>query len=139
MDGIQPYPSAKTYKKENILKKYNLFKNAGYAIEGLLVLLKETAFQLELLFIIPLLILLLFLDLTPLQKSIMAASLIIILIAEALNTAVENTVDLVTDKWHELAKKAKDTASAAVLLSIVQAMIIWGINIWEPLLRLITS
>ena len=110
-------------------KKYNLFKNANYAIEGLLVLLKERAFQLELLFIIPLLILLFFLNLTPLQKSIMAGSLIIILIAEALNTAVENVVDLVTDEWHILAKKAKDTASAAVLLSIFQAVLIWLINI----------
>ena len=127
MDGIQPYPSTKTYKKENVLKKYNLFKNAGYAIEGLSVLLKERAFQLELLFIIPLLILLLFLDLTPIQKSIMAGSLIVILIVEALNTAVENTVDLVTDKWHELAKKAKDTASAAVFLSILQALLIWSV------------
>ena len=111
------------------MKKYNLFKNAIYAIEGILVLLKERAFQLELLFIIPLLISLFFLNLTPLQKSIMAGSLIIILIAEALNTAVENVVDLVTAEWHILAKKAKDTASAAVLLSIFQAVLIWLINI----------
>jgi diacylglycerol kinase len=55
--------------------------------------------------------------------------LILILIVEALNTAVENTVDLITDKWHELAKKAKDTASAAVFLSIIQAVIIWSINL----------
>jgi diacylglycerol kinase len=131
LDGIQSNSSAKTYQKENVLKKYNLFKNAGYAIEGLLVLLKEKAFCLELLFIIPLLILLIFLDLTPLQKSIMAGSLIVILIVEALNTAVENTVDLITDKWHELAKKAKDTASAAVFLSIVQAVVIWGFNLFS--------
>ena len=112
-------------------KKYNLFKNANYAIEGLLILLKERAFQLELLFIIPLLILLFFLNLTPLQKSIMTGSLIIILIAEALNTAVENVVDLVTDEWHILAKRAKDTASAGVFLSIIQAVIIWGINLFS--------
>ena len=112
------------------MKKYNLFKNATYAIEGLLVLFKEKAFQLELLFIIPLLTLLFFLNLTPIQKSIMAGSLIIILIAEALNTAVENVVDLVTEEWHILAKRAKDTASASVLLSIFQAILIWLINIF---------
>ena len=112
-------------------KKYNLFKNANYAIEGLLVLFKERAFQLEILFIIPLLILLFFLNLTPIQKSIMAGSLIIILIAEALNTAIENVVDLVTDEWHILAKKAKDTASAGVFLSIILALIIWILNLKE--------
>jgi len=110
-------------------KKYNLFKNSQYAFEGILTLLKERAFQLELLFIIPLLILLFFLNLTSIQKSIMAASLIFILITEALNTAVEYTVDLVTEEWREFAKKAKDTASAAVLLSLIQAAIIWGINL----------
>ena len=110
-------------------KKYNLFKNASYAIEGILTLLKERAFQLELLFVIPLLIFLIFLDLSAIQKSIMAASLIFILITEALNTAVEYTVDLVTDEWHEFAKKAKDTASAAVFFSIVQAVVIWGLNL----------
>jgi len=113
------------------LKKYNLFKNASYAIEGLLVLLKERAFQLELVFILPLLILLFFLDLTPTQKSIMAGSLIFILITEALNTAIEYTVDLVTNEWHELAKKAKDTASTGVSFSLIQAIIIWGINLFS--------
>jgi len=111
-------------------KKYNLFKNSKYALEGVATLLKEKAFLLELLFIIPLLILLFFLHLSPIQKSIMAASLIFILITEALNTAIEYTVDLVTDEWHEFAKKAKDTASAAVLFSLIQAAVIWGINLW---------
>ena len=111
-------------------KKYNLFKNASYAIEGVITLLKEKAFLLELLFIIPLLILLFFINLTPTQKSVMAMSLFIILIAEALNTAVEYVVDLVTSEWHELAKKAKDTASAAVFFSLIQAAVVWGINLF---------
>ena len=111
-------------------KKYNLFKNASYAFSGVLFLLKERAFQLELLFVVPLLIFLFFLNLTPIQKSIMAGSLILILITEALNTAVESVVDLVTDEWHILAKRAKDIASAAVFLSLIQAAIIWGISLF---------
>jgi len=111
-------------------KKYNFFKNSKYAFEGVLTLLKEKAFLIEITFIIPLLISLFFLNLTSLQKSIMALSLFIILIAEALNTAVEYVVDLVTNDWHELAKKAKDTASAAVFFSILQAVFIWGINLF---------
>jgi diacylglycerol kinase len=58
----------------------------------------------------------------------MAGSLIFILVVEAINTAIENVVDLVTDEWQELAKKAKDTASSAVLLSLFQAFIVWVIN-----------
>ena len=112
-------------------KQYNLFKNASYAFSGVWFLLKERAFQLELLFVIPLLILLFFLDLNLIQKSIMAGSLILILITEALNTAIESVVDLVTDEWHILAKKAKDIASAAVFFSLIQAVIIWGINLFS--------
>ena len=106
------------------MKTYNLIKNAGYAIEGIFYLLKEKPFLLELIFIIPLLIICFFLDLTPIQKSIMGASLIFILIVEALNTAIENVVDLVTNEWAELAKKAKDIASGAVLLAILQAIFV---------------
>ena len=112
-------------------KEYNLFKNASYAFSGVLFLLKERAFQLELLFIVPLLISLFFINLTPFQKSIMACSLIVILITEALNTAIESVVDLVTNEWHFLAKRAKDIASAAVFLSLIQAIIIWGINLFS--------
>ena len=112
-------------------KEYNLFKNASYACSGIKFLLKERAFQIELLFVIPLLILLFFLNLTPLQKSIMCGSLFIILITEALNTAIESVVDLVTNEWHILAKRAKDIASGAVFLSLIQAAIIWGINLFS--------
>ena len=94
-------------------------------------MLKERAFQLELLFVIPLLIWLFFLDLNASQKSLMAGSLILILIVEALNTAVESVVDLVTNEWHILAKRAKDIASAAVFLSLIQAAVIWGINLFS--------
>ena len=110
-------------------KEYNLFKNASYALNGFSFLLKEKAFQIEIVLIIPLLFILFFIDLTFIQKSIMAGSLIIILIIESLNTAIESVVDLVTNEWHILAKRAKDIASSAVMLSIIQAVIIWGINL----------
>ena len=92
--------------------------------------MKERAFQLELFFIIPISVVLFFIDLNSIQKSIMIGSLIIVLIVEALNTAIESVVDLVTNEWHILAKRAKDVASTAVLLSIIQAIIIFGINLF---------
>lgn len=109
------------------MKKYNIFKNSKYALEGLLVLLKEKAFVIELSFFIILNLILYFLNLDIIYKIVMFMSLIIVLIVEALNTAIEYVVDLVTNQWHELAKKAKDTASAAVFLSIIQVLLVWGI------------
>jgi len=113
------------------LKKYNFFKNSKYAFEGLITLLKEKAFLIEIIITLPLIFWLLFFsELNTLKKSIMIISIFIIYIAEALNTAVEYTVDLVTDEWREFAKKAKDTASAAVLFSITQAVTVWTLNIF---------
>jgi diacylglycerol kinase (ATP) len=111
------------------MKKYNFFKNSKYAFEGVIELLKEKAFLIEISFIIPLFIALFFLDLTPIQKSLMGGSLFIILIAEALNTAIETSVDLVTKDFNILAKRAKDCASAGVLFSITLAIFIWIVNL----------
>lgn len=49
----------------------------------------------------------------------------ICIIVELLNTAIENIVDLVTDKWHPLAKKAKDMGSAAQFASQLLLIIVW--------------
>lgn len=55
----------------------------------------------------------------------------VILSLELINTALESVVDLVTDKYHPLAKKAKDTVSAAVLVFAVASVII-GFIIFIP-------
>ena len=55
----------------------------------------------------------------------------VIIVAELLNTAIEATVDLVTEEYHPLAKVAKDCASAAVLTSVLLATIV-GIYVFFP-------
>lgn len=55
----------------------------------------------------------------------------LVLAFELINTALESIVDLVTDKYHELAKVAKDTSSAAVLILAVSSIII-GLIIFLP-------
>ena len=47
-----------------------------------------------------------------------------VLTFEAMNTALEYVVDLITDEYHELAKKAKDTAAASVMLASIIALVI---------------
>ena len=56
---------------------------------------------------------------------LLVGSLILVLIVELLNSAIEAVVDRVGTERHELSGKAKDTASAAVLLSIVLAVFCW--------------
>ncbi|OGS92834.1 MAG: diacylglycerol kinase [Gallionellales bacterium GWA2_59_43] len=62
-----------------------------------------------------------------LGKTLMVASILLVLIVELLNSALEAAVDHTSLERHPLAKRAKDIASAAVLLSIVNAAAVWGL------------
>lgn len=60
-------------------------------------------------------------------KAILVASVFLVIIAELLNSAVEAVVDRISLENHELAKRAKDIGSAAVLLALVNLGCVWGI------------
>jgi diacylglycerol kinase (ATP) len=63
-------------------------------------------------------------------KAMMVASILLVLIVELLNSAIETAVDHASMEQHPLAKRAKDIASAAVFLSIANALVVWGLIIY---------
>ena len=65
------------------------------------------------------------------ETALLAASVVAVMVVELLNTAVESVVDRVGPEWHQLSKRAKDIGSAAVLLSLLLCMGIWGAALWE--------
>ncbi|MCT7554550.1 diacylglycerol kinase [Aliarcobacter butzleri] len=106
--------------------KYNFFKNTRYAIEGFFCIFKtEKSFRIELIFTILLVILLILIDLSKVEKLILFITYFLILIVEILNSAIENTVDLCTNDIVLLAKNAKDIGALAVMFSIVLHIICW--------------
>ncbi|WP_270967209.1 diacylglycerol kinase [Campylobacter upsaliensis] len=112
--------------------KYSFFANTKYALQGFLSLLQfEKSFKIELFIIIPALILNYFLPLTLMEHLFLAGVLVLILITEALNSAIEACVDLITNKWHEKAKMAKDCGSAAVFFAIIFALFSWGVILFK--------
>ncbi|MBM0636430.1 diacylglycerol kinase [Campylobacter sp. VicNov18] len=112
--------------------KYHFLSNAKYALEGFLTLLKnERAFQIELSIIIPVFIISFFLPVSMATHLVLISVLILILIAEAFNSAVEACVDLIIDEWHEKAKIAKDCASAGVLFSVFLAFFVWAFALYS--------
>jgi diacylglycerol kinase (ATP) len=62
---------------------------------------------------------------TGVERALMIGALILVLIVELLNSAVEATVDRISFENHRLAKRAKDIGSAAVMLSLVNAGVVW--------------
>jgi diacylglycerol kinase (ATP) len=62
-----------------------------------------------------------------LGKALMIGSVLLVIIVELLNSAIEATVDRISLDNHDLAKRAKDIGSAAVLVSLVNVLVVWGL------------
>ena len=108
-----------------------LINALGYSRDGLRAAWQnEAAFREEILLAAITIPLALFLAKTGVDRALMIGSIILILIVEILNSAVEAVVDKASPEKNELAKRAKDMGSAAVLLSLLNAAVIWGCVLW---------
>lgn len=67
------------------------------------------------------------------QTALLLGSLMLVLIVELLNSGIEAAIDRVSFELHDLSKRAKDLASAAVLLSLLLSAGIWGAALWQRL------
>jgi diacylglycerol kinase (ATP) len=99
-----------------------------YSLDGFAAAYRhEDAFRQETLLAVVLIPLALFLPATAIGKALMIGSVILVLIVELLNSAVEAVVDRVSLERHHLAKRAKDIGSAAVLLALINVVATWGL------------
>jgi len=97
-----------------------------YSLAGLTAAYRhEDAFRQEVLLACLLVPLALVLPATGQGKALMIAAVLLVLIVELLNSAVEATVDRVSLDHHLLAKRAKDIGSAAVMISLVNVIAVW--------------
>ena len=97
-----------------------------YSLDGLRAAYRhEDAFRQEVWLAVVLIPLALYLPASGTGKALMVASVVIVLIVELLNSAVEATVDRVSLEHHRLAKRAKDIGSAAVLFSLLNVVVVW--------------
>ncbi len=85
----------------------------------------EQAFRQEVLLAVILIPLAVLLPVGLIGKALMMSSVLLVLIVELLNSAIEATIDRISLEHHQLAKVAKDIGSAAVLLSLVNLAVIW--------------
>ena len=97
----------------------------GYSIAGLRAGWGETAFRQEALIAMLMLPAAFWLGKTWLEIAVLCASVVLVMIVELLNTAVEAAIDRIGPEWHDLSKRAKDMGSAAVLLSLLLCAGIW--------------
>jgi diacylglycerol kinase (ATP) len=97
-----------------------------YSLEGVAAAARhETAFRQELLLAAVLVPLGLWLGADGVERALLAGSVLMVLGVELLNSAVEAVVDRASPEHHELAKRAKDYASAAVMIALAVTGLVW--------------
>lgn len=107
--------------------KYHFFKNTTYALQGLKdIIANETSFKIELVIALFLFPIIFFVNVELSYKLLMFISLMGMLIAETINSAIERVTDLVTLDHHEMAGRAKDVGSTIVFLSIIVFVVTWS-------------
>ena len=105
----------------------------GYSIAGLRAGWGETAFRQEALLALVMLPATFWLGKTWLEVAVLCASVVLVMIVELLNTAIETAIDRIGPEWHDLSKRAKDMGSAAVLLSLLLCGGTWIGALWARL------
>ncbi|MDX8386850.1 MAG: diacylglycerol kinase [Gallionella sp.] len=103
------------------------WRATGIAMQGLRAAWQhEDAFRQEVIVAVIAMPSVFFLPVDMLGKVMMVSSILLLLIVELLNSALEAAVDYTSLEHHPLAKRAKDIASAAVFFSIVNVVVVWG-------------
>jgi diacylglycerol kinase (ATP) len=119
----------------NVTGLTRIIKAAGYSWKGLRAAWQhEAAFRQEAVMALVAIIIACWLDVDAMTRVLLIGSVVLIIIVEILNSAIEAVVDRIGSELHPLAGRAKDMGSAAVLLSIILAVFVWASLLW-PYLR----
>lgn len=112
------------YKGKTGLKR--IWNALFYSLDGLAAAFKhEDAFRQEVLLALILIPIAIYMPVSGFGKALMVASVLLVLIVELLNSGLEAVTDRISLEDHELAKRAKDLGSAAVMLSLVNVPVVW--------------
>lgn len=111
--------------KTGLRRVWNAFH---YSLAGLRAAYRhEDAFRQEIWLAALMVPLALWLGDTGVERAMMVASVLLVLVVELLNSAIEATVDRISLESHRLAKRAKDIGSAAVMIALINVGLVWGL------------
>lgn len=111
--------SKNTGIKRILMATFNSYKGIRYSF------FNEAAFRQEFILALILIPLAFLLDVSKLERILMIASVLLVMIVELLNTGIEAAIDRISEERHELSGLAKDVASAAVMLSLLLCAFVW--------------
>jgi diacylglycerol kinase (ATP) len=124
MPDLDPAAPVANLQKERVGLN-RMWHAFGYSFAGLRAGWGETACRQECLAAIVLIPAAFWLGQHWTETALLCASVVLVMVVELLNTAIETAIDRVGPEWHDLSKRAKDMGSAAVLLSLLLCAGIW--------------
>ncbi|CAH1903788.1 Diacylglycerol kinase [Candidatus Nitrotoga sp. HW29] len=120
--------NANPHKTSGLRRLVNALR---YSLSGLFLAWRdESAFRQEAIFAIVLVPVAFMVPVDVTQRVLLVASVMLVLMVEMINSSIEAVVDRISLDIHPLAKKAKDMGSAAVLLALMNAILIWAMILW---------
>lgn len=106
-------------------------KAAVHSANGLIFAVREeSSFRQELVLAAILLPLAFLLPVSPIERVLLIGSVLVVLMVELINSAIEAAVDRISYELHDLSKRAKDFGSAAVMLALILCVTTWAIVLW---------
>ncbi|MBP2169317.1 diacylglycerol kinase (ATP) [Erwinia toletana] len=116
----------------NVTGLTRIIKAAGYSWKGIRAAWQhEAAFRQESVAAVIAIIVACWLDVDAITRVLLIGSVLLVIIVEILNSAIEAVVDRIGSEHHPLSGRAKDMGSAAVLLSILLALMVWIMLLWS--------
>ncbi|BAL26034.1 diacylglycerol kinase [Azoarcus sp. KH32C] len=113
--------------KRGLMRVFNALR---YSMDGLsAAFLHEDAFRQECILAAILIPVAFFVPTSGAGKALLVGSVLLVMVVELINSAIEATVDRVSLERHQLAKRAKDIGSAAVLIALINLAATWGLVI----------
>ncbi|WP_130430786.1 diacylglycerol kinase [Rivibacter subsaxonicus] len=123
-------PAGNTFKGRTGIDR--ILRATGYSLDGLRLAYRgESAFRQEVWAATLMLPAAVWLGRGWVEVALLAGSVMLVLIVELLNSGIEAAIDRVSFDLHELSKRAKDLASAAVFLSLLLCAAIWAAALWH--------
>ncbi|WP_281350998.1 diacylglycerol kinase [Budvicia diplopodorum] len=118
----------KLMTKQQAVGMTRIIRAAGYSLAGLKAAWKnEAAFRQESLLCLVATVLAIWLDVSSIERLMLIGCVVLVVIVELLNSAIEAVVDRIGYEHHELSGRAKDIGSAAVLVALLLSAIVWAV------------
>lgn len=115
-----------------MIKPNKFLKSVPHAFRGIISLIKnDNNFRIHLLAVVVVILVGIWIQFTESEWLAIIITMGGVLALEAINTAIETIIDLVSPNYHDLAKKAKDVAAGAVLLFVVAALGVAIVVLWN--------